>query len=66
MYILIFPYKKNNTIIIIRVFKLYISQGPAFCLGKSYLPTPTVTFAPKALPTPAPGTNVTCGGGPWV
>lgn len=60
MYILNFPYKKNNTIII-GVLKLYIIQGPAFCVGKSCLPTPTVTFALKARPRLPLGTAGTCG-----
>lgn len=47
MYILIFLYKKNNTIIILGVLKLHISQGPAFCLGKSCVPTQNLTFALK-------------------
>lgn len=51
MYILIFPYKKNNTIII-GVLKLYIFQGPAFCLEKSRLPSLPATFGPKDLPSP--------------
>lgn len=51
MYILIFPYKKNNTIII-GILKLYISQGPVFCLEKFRLPSPPVTFAPTALSHP--------------
>lgn len=60
MYILIFPYKKNNTIII-GVLKLYISRGPAFCLGKSRLPSPTVTYALKAPPCLLLRTNTTRG-----
>lgn len=45
MYILIFIYKKNNTIIIIiGVLKLHISQGPSFYLGESYLPTLNLCF----------------------
>lgn len=48
MYILIFLYKKNNTIIIVGVLKLHISQGPAFCLGGSCLPTLNLTCARKA------------------
>lgn len=51
MYILIFLYKKNNTIII-SVLKLYITQGPAFCVGKSHVPTPTLTSVPTALLCP--------------
>lgn len=62
MYILIFLYKKNNTIIIIiGVLKLYIFQGPTFCLGKSCLPTLNLTFVPKAPSSLSLITTVTLG-----
>lgn len=61
MYILIFLYKKNNTIIIIGVLKLHISQGPTFCLGESCLPTLNLTFVPKASSSLSLITTVTPG-----
>lgn len=63
MYILIFLYKKNNTIIIIiiGVLKLHIFQGPTFCLGESCLPTPNLTFVPKASSSLSLITTVTPG-----
>lgn len=61
MYILIFLYKKNNTIIIVGVLKLHISQGPAFCLGGSCLPTLDLTCARKASSCLPPITAVTPG-----
>jgi hypothetical protein len=54
MYISFFLYKKNNTIIIIGVLKLHNSQGPAFCLGDSYLSTLTITIIPKSSLTATP------------
>ncbi|EDL04610.1 mCG1027633 [Mus musculus] len=63
MYILIFIYKKNNTIIIIiiGVLKLHISQGPSFYLGESYLPTLNLTFVSKASTSLSLLTTVTPG-----
>lgn len=55
MYILIFLYKKNNTIIIIGGLTLHIPQGPSFCWGaEGVLSSHTEShLCPQSFITPA-------------